>query len=512
MNIVVAGGGTAGWLTALYVKHICPNDDITLIESEDIGILGAGEGATIVFLWLLNTIGITENDLINEANATFKTGISFENWRGDGNKYFHSFGLFDSNLNPQNFAPKKNPLQSGLSGNGEMYPFINTIANGDNIDDMHIAHRLAYLNKSPFVYENGETKLVSNYSLHFDASLLAKFLRKVGEGRGIKRVEGVITGIKNNIDGCIKSIKLESDIVLNTDFVFDCTGFARLIIGKHYGAKWKSYQDKLKVNTAIPFFLPIDDEIPPYTGAIAMKYGWMWKIPLQNRYGCGYVFDNHYINVEQAKAEVEEMVGQEIKINKIIPFDAGRYETPWIKNCISVGLSSMFTEPIEATSLWLAANQLVMISSAKLKNQNQNEIDDYNDMFVKTADTTTDFLQFHYNTDRNDTDFWRDYKSTTTLTPTMEKRLKRWEYRTPNKNDIDKLETQFEETSWFIVANGNGVIPKFVIDSENNENDLDNKLANWSMEYDADGSYVESIAYSHNDMLELIKCKKITIT
>ena len=510
MEIVVAGGGTAGWLTALYAKHICPKDNITLIESEDIGILGAGEGSTPQLPWIVYALGISENELIQYTNATFKMGISFENWRGDGKKYFHSFGVSHSNLSPYNFTKTKNTLVSGLPNNGQQYAYINAIANGETIDDTSLISKLAYDNKSPFIKENENLNFVSNYSYHFDASLLAKFLRMKAEERGVKRIEGKITDIISNENGGIGSIKCD-DIEIKTDFVFDCTGFNRLFIGKHFGVEWKSYKDKLKVNTAIPFFLPKSDTLPPYTKAIAMKYGWMWQIPLQNRWGCGYVFDDKYINVEEAKKEVEEMVGQEIKINKVIPFDAGRYVTPWVKNCIAIGLSSTFTEPIEATSIWLIITQLRNLSSDHIHNIHKDEIYDYNKLISDTCKTTTDFLQFHYITDRNDSDFWKDYQKTTTLSPKMKQRLQNWKRRTPNTMDTDNMFTQFEEHSWFAVATGNGIIDQSVYERENKEYDLDSKLGNWFMKYDNDINYAETLAYSHEDLIELIKTNKIIL-
>jgi tryptophan halogenase len=510
MEIVVAGGGTAGWLTALYAKHICPKDNITLIESEDIGILGAGEGSTPHLPWILFALGISENELIQYTNATFKMGISFENWRGDGKKYMHGFGVSDSNLNVYNYTETQNKLTIGLPDNGQQYAYINTVANGDEIDDISLVAKLAYKNKSSFINENGNVSFVSTYSYHFDASLLAKFLRMKAEERGIKRIEGKITDIISNENGGVGSIKC-NDIEIKSDFVFDCTGFNRLFIGKHFGTEWKSYQDKLKVNTAIPFFLPKSETLPPYTKAVAMKYGWMWQIPLQNRWGCGYVFDDKYINVEEAKKEVEEMVGQEIKINKVIPFDAGRYVTPWIKNCISIGLSSTFTEPIEATSIWMIITQLRNLSSDLIHNMHEDEIDDYNQMIGTACDTTTDFLQFHYFTDRNDTDFWKDYQKTTTLSTKMKRRLKNWKRRTPNTMDVDGLLAQFDGYSWFLVATGNGVIDKSVYEYENEEYDLDNKLGNWLVKYNNNINYAESIAFTHEELIELIKRNDIIL-
>ena len=134
----------------------------------------------------------------------------------------------------------------------------------------------------------------------------------MAEGRGIKRIEGIVSKINNDEDGFIKNV-ISNDVQYDCDIIFDCSGFKRLIIGEHYKTTWKSYQDKLKVNTAIPYFLPMGEKIPPYTKSIAMDYGWMWQIPLQNRWGCGYIFDDSYIDVETAKEEVRKYFPEQVE-------------------------------------------------------------------------------------------------------------------------------------------------------------------------------------------------------
>ena len=260
-----------------------------------------------------------------------------------------------------------------------------------------------------------------------------------------------------NENNNITSIKLENgNSIDNIDFVFDCSGFNRLIIGKEYNTNWKSYEDKLFVNTAMPFFLPQSKtEINPYTRAVAMKYGWMWMIPLQHRWGCGYIFDDKYINSEEAKKEVEEFFGHSIETNRTIKFKAGRFEKTWQGNCIAIGLSSGFTEPIEATSIFTAVNQLALISEERINNfllGNTKIREDYNLAFSMINDDVSDFLQFHYFTKRKDTPFWKDYFFKSYKTSKLRKKITLWKTQTPKATDFSY--ESFGLFSWLLVGIG----------------------------------------------------------
>jgi tryptophan halogenase len=200
-KIVIVGGGTSGWMTALYMNFLSEKYDITLIESEEIGILGAGEGSVPYFPTFLGKMGIKERDFIKNTNATFKIGISFENWRKDGKKYFHPF---DVERKQVSYNLKKHELNSNitkyrLSDLDIPYSMINLMANEETFEDSFINSILSYNNKSPYIEIDGFEDLIAIYSLHFDAHLVAKYLRSVAEGRGIKRIEGVVSKINNNL-------------------------------------------------------------------------------------------------------------------------------------------------------------------------------------------------------------------------------------------------------------------------------------------------------------------------
>jgi len=408
-NIVILGGGTAGWLTALLVRVFYPSYEISLVESDEIGILGAGEGTTPHFVKILEFLGIDLPSVIKECKATLKLGIHFKNWHGNDDSYFHGF---------ESSTPL-NPVK-----NGDLFPFamlVKRIAKGQHLDDIFFGKLLAKFKKVPFSLEtlnknssNSKTVLKkhASHALHFDARLLASFLRKKAESRGIRRIEGIVTSFISDDDGNIKSLELKDGSTINLDFIFDCSGFQRLITGKHFGEEWVSYKDFLPLDTALPFFLPHDNDVAPETEAIAMKYGWVWKIPVEGRYGCGYVFDSSYIDEVKAKEELEEFFGQKIESPKTFKFEAGSFRDIFIKNSFAVGLAQGFIEPLEATSIWINnINIFEFLKMDGINTKSESKRKKINENAYKRNESVANFIYSHYITPRQDTDFWKDFKS-----------------------------------------------------------------------------------------------------
>jgi tryptophan 7-halogenase len=508
MKIVIVGGGTSGWLTALYVNKLIPNSKITLIESEDIGILGAGEGSVPIFPQFLNSLGILESDFIKNTNATFKIGIQFENWKNDGSSYFHPFHLASfSDVDTTIINKSGNSFEFGLPDIGIDYPLINFLSNGEDINEKMISHKLAYSNKSPYINDENGLQMLNQYSYHFDASLLAGYLRNVAKSKGVNRIVGEVSKINKDKSNNIVSVVC-GGIPIKSDFVFDCSGFQRLIIGKEYGSNWVSYKDKLRVDSAIPFFLEQDsDYIKPYTEAIAMDYGWMWKIPLQNRYGCGYIFDSNYLDWDSAKSEVEKFVGKEIRINKKIKFDAGRFDKVWINNCISIGLSSGFTEPLEATAIWTVIEQLNHITKPAIELNNEFIRDEYNQYVAKFNDSVSDFLHFHYLTNKTNTPFWKSYQTSTNLSENLKRKLEAWKFRVPNDFDINGKDLEvFSLISWLYVGIGinDNLISIDTIKRENNSYNLNLLLKNWKEQYNKNMINVFSKSIDNKKLIDYI--------
>ena len=397
-QIVVLGGGTAGWMTALYINKQYGNTaDVKLIESEEIGILGAGEGSVPLMVNFLQDLDLDVYEFLLETNATHKFGIIFENWNGDGKEYMHEF--HSSYLKKDKNNPEIEDLECEYIGY--------LLKNGLNPDEYGYGKRMLMHKKSPILLDG---TVPSGYSFHFDANLTAKYFRRIAEKRGIKHIEGKAKRFMQKDSGDIYAVVMENGMTIKSDFLFDCTGFRQMVIGKLYNTEWKSYKDKLTVNSASAYFLPqTDTDIKPYTRAIAMKYGWMWQVPLQHRWGCGYIFDDKYINEEGAKKEIEEVLGHDVKIVRNFKFNSGRYKNVWVNNCIAVGLSSGFNEPLEATALLVSMVQLSELTKDIIDGRKDVDVQDYNYKMATYNDDIVDFLQFHYLTKRTDTPFWTNY-------------------------------------------------------------------------------------------------------
>lgn len=457
-KIVVLGGGSAGWLTALLTREFYPGFDITLIESEEIGILGAGEGTVPHFIEVLDFLRIPVSALVRECSATIKIGIKFTNWNGDGSSYFHDFAA-------------KDELEEWAFDDHFRYNMLTThlIGKGVHLDSANFYAKLADVWKVPFILNDLNDIALSNYrdaiaavqhlgniALHFDARLLAKFLGQVAQTqRRVQRVEGRFARVTEDDKGNITGIHLENGKYIACDFVFDCTGFARLLLGKHFKEKWIDYKQHLPLDTALPFFVPHDGKnFPPYTEAIAMKYGWMWRIPVQNRYGCGYVFDSSYINEEQAKQEVEEYLGHEISPPKTFRFQAGTFANTLVRNCFGVGLSQHFVEPLEATSIWTFSKNLInFLKSGAIMHLNPEITAYINERCRQVIEPVPEFLYLHYLTRRNDSPFWREFRTRTAMMDSLKMKQNLW--NTIPLFDADTLPLQmFSAPSWLSVGDG----------------------------------------------------------
>jgi tryptophan halogenase len=449
-KFVIVGGGTSGWTSALYIKQHYPDADVTVVASSEIGIVGVGEGATPHTVQMLENININILKLLKHTGSTIKNGIRFTNWNGDGESYFHPFdqGQFDHS--------KIGDIDSGIS-----LIDLEIIAKGNNLDEATLSALASNAHKATFVKDSRDptgVREISKVALHFNAKLMAEYLQRIALSRNIKLIDNKIIDIITDEEGYITELTLENLPSVKCDFVFDCSGFHRLIIGKFYKSKWNSYEKYLPVKQAIPFFLEMKDgeSMPPYTHGIGMKYGWMWKIPVQGRYGAGYAYDSNYITAEEAQKEVEEMLGHSIKPNKVISFNAGSYEKTWIKNCCAFGLSSGFMEPLEATSMWTNINSLwyFLNYTTGITHRDQTAIDKYNKEIVLGNWSVVEFLQWHYITKRTDTPFWKDFKTNNELTPLNKKMVEELEQSIPNQLFYRNFHDWWKPENWNYIATG----------------------------------------------------------
>jgi tryptophan halogenase len=379
-KIIIIGGGASGWLTALALNKFYKDSNITLIESSKIGILGAGEGSTPNFGHFLSMLGINHLDFFNETNSTVKNGLHMQNWTGDNSNLYHMF-----TGKPPNITDK-----------------------------------------------------IKKFGYHFDAKLVSEFLKKIALERGINWIDDEVSKI-NNLNENITNIELKGGDVIDLDLIFDCSGFARLTSKAINNQEWESYSEYLLVNKAFGFFLPqknkytINDNTK--TKVIAMNCGWMFNIPLQHRCGCGYVFNDKYCTIEEAKKEVEDYFGHEIDVRKIFDFNPGTFKRSWVGNTISIGLSYSFIEPLEATSLMTTIMQLKKLIEIDF---NEKYKENYNTFCYETNEQNSIFIRYHYLNEKLDTPFWKDAYNMP-IQPKLKKILDDNNYPIPT-NDVELFE------------------------------------------------------------------------
>jgi len=391
-KVVVAGGGTAGWMAAAALaKQLGPLLDITLIESDEIGTVGVGESTIPTARTFNALLGIDEPAFMRATQATFKLGISFENWGEIGDRYIHSFGQVGKSNWMGSFHHFW--LQAKAAGFGG--------ALGDYCFELKAAEAEKFSVGEGFDL---------NYAYHLDATLYGGFLRKMSEGLGVKRVEGKIASVRQHAEtGFIAGLVMESGAVVEGDLFIDCTGFRGLLIEQTLKAGYEDWGHWLPTNSALAVQTKSTGPAVPYTRAIAHKAGWRWKIPLQHRVGNGLVYSNEYMSDDEARSTLlEALDGERLIEPRVIRYRTGRRLKTWHKNCVALGLASGFVEPLESTSI-----HLIMIGVTRLMQLfpftgfSDAVINRYNQQAVDELEKIRDFIILHYKlTERTDSPFW----------------------------------------------------------------------------------------------------------
>jgi len=468
-DIVIVGGGTAGWMSAAALSKCLGRADvnITLVESEAIGTVGVGE-ATIPSLAAFNEqLGIDEDEFIKATNATFKLGIEFVDWDVVGEKYFHPFGTHGFDLEGIPFH--------------QYWVKMRMLGDKRPLEEYSLNAKAAYAGKflRPKT-EHGAVMRKLAYAFHFDASLYAGFLRKFSEDRGVVRLEGkVVDVIQNPETGFVHSVVLEDGREISGDLFIDCTGFRGLLIEKTFKTGYTDWSKYLPVNRAVavgssPLVPPM-----PYTRSTALDAGWKWRIPLQHRTGNGYVYCDEFLSSEKAEETLlEGLDGKPIGAPKHLRFVTGVRNKMWTHNCVAIGLSGGFLEPLESTSIHLIRTGLAkLISLFPDKSMPTVERDEYNRLMMNDFIHIRDFLILHYKaTRRSDTPFWnyvREMDIPETLSLKMELLRSRGRFF---KYDSEL----FDVTSWLAVAVGQGWEPQGynpVVDGLSQSN-IEQSLAN----------------------------------
>lgn len=402
-DLVILGGGTAGWLTALYLNKRFPGNKISVIEDPNRPPIIAGESGGSSIIGLYKFLEIDFNDWVVQTGALPKLGGKFFNWNGDGESFTH--GLVDQYYDLE-FNNKLNSLV------GVNRDFLRCcIAENISVEDIFYNARLIEKNKLPIVYDDQSNSFVAldTPMWHFDSRANAAYLKNLGLSKNITLIEGEYVSCQRSENGKILSLSLINDQTVYADWFFDCSGFARLLVEKELKIKFKDHSKLFPARSVVAWW----DENPKlinYTAVTAMKYGWSWNINLKERSGNGYVFDPDHISVEQAIEEAENTFS--IKINPIakLNFTPSIIDECWKENVIGIGLSTGFLEPLESNGLAQVVIQLELLdrfwspeSSCELERIM------FNKDFSASMNEILNFLLLHYKGSRRDTDFWKDH-------------------------------------------------------------------------------------------------------
>ena len=435
-NIAIVGGGTSGLVCALILRKTYPNLKIDILESESIGIVGVGEGTTEHWSSFMFHCEIDIKDLIKETDATFKYGINFVNWHGDGKNYIHSIENSFAIENETNYK----------------YLLAYLTADKKNHNPLVYSHVEQSLHIQPFDAIN---------QFHFDTFKLNKFLHSLCEKRNIGLINCKIKDTTLDNNGHIKSLISDDNREFRYDFYIDSSGFHKLLLNKTLNSKWISYQKYLPLNSAIAFRTERTEDIPSWTLSRAMRSGWLWRIPTQNSYGNGYVFNEDFISADQAVEEIEKLYEHKIEIAKHIKFDAGHLEKFWIKNCAAVGLSAGFVEPLEASAIGFSIQQSFLLAELlpmySCDTQYSKKI--YNNQSTELMENIIDFVSLHYCTNRNDTNFWKFVK-TLPKTNSFREKIELFNNSFPSSGHFKNRDLMFKEANWIYIMHGLGLISK----------------------------------------------------
>ena len=440
-KIVIAGGGTAGWVAAAALsKQLGKLIEVVLVESDQIGTVGVGEATIPPMRVFHSMLGVDEQEFMRATSATFKLGISFENWGTLESKYFHPFGTTGQSSFLADFQHFwLHGKSKGIDAAFGEYSFETQVA---------LQNKFATSKNSAI-----------NYAYHLDATRYAEFLRQFSEALGAKRIEGKIQSVRQHANGYIQALELADGQIIEGDLFIDCTGFSGLLIEKTLHTGYEDWSQWLPCDSAVAVQTESVGEPRPYTRSIAHPSGWQWQIPLQHRTGNGLVYCSKYLSDEEAKqlllASVE---GKPLTQPKQLKYRTGRRNKVWNKNCVALGLSSGFVEPLESTSIYLFMNGIVRLMRLfPFDGISNAHIDEYNRQTQAEIENVRDFIILHYHvTQRDDSPFWR-YCQQMEVPSTLAHRIELFKqnaYAFQGESELFRLE------SWTHVMFGQGLMPQ----------------------------------------------------
>lgn len=449
-NIVIVGGGTAGWMTAALLNRYLPATKctITLVESSDIGTIGVGEATVPPLVGFLRLIGVDERVFLRACHASYKLGIKFVDWLRPGMELWHPFGPVGGSID--RLALFHHWLRLSRA-DGEALPYT----------AYSLQATLGELGKSPRSRDAASPVIESGaYAYHLDAGAFAEYLKHVATHRGVRHVVDNVRRVLVDERGFIAGLETEHHGPLRAELYIDCSGFAGLLIERALGDPWQSWSGQLLVDRAMALPLPYEGAMAPYTRATALSAGWVWRIPLSHRVGCGYVYSSRFVGEEAALVEFARHIGADparVEPRKL-RMRIGRRTHFWVKNCVAIGLSAGFLEPLESTGLFLIQGGIErLLDLFPDRGFDPAAIRLYNAQMGAAYEEVRDFIVLHYLlTQRDDSEFWR---ANAAMAPpaSLAETLEYYDANGAVNWDHHML---FGETSFYAIAAGFGRLPR----------------------------------------------------
>lgn len=463
LRVVIVGGGTAGWMAAATLRRRL-NCQVTLIESPNIPTIGVGEATIPSLLDWLENMGLDEQEFMQATGATYKLAIRFDNWITPDHRYWHPFGICGIRIDGIDIA---HFWQRGMS---EGWLPKNTA-----YTEFSLQRELCEANT--IAVDPSNRPVIANYAFHLDAARLAKYLSTLAQGEGVTRICSDVTGVRLGDEGAIASLQLVDHPEIVADLFIDCTGFAGVLIERALQVKWIDHSHQLLCDRAVVVRTPhTGDEIAPYTISAAQEAGWAWRIPLENNIGCGYVFSSNHISSERAEEQLLKHAGVDpaTATTRELKMRIGCRQTSWHKNCIAIGLSSGFVEPLESTGIFMVQRALDDLVdclpdgcessdlghceaarySFDYKSCNQSL---FNARTRAVFDEIRDFVLLHYIISRReDSQFWRDARNVS-IPDSLARFLE--QYQEQGRVQLDNALPVFAEANHHFIMTGAGLQP-----------------------------------------------------
>ncbi|MFD2167917.1 tryptophan halogenase family protein [Thalassotalea euphylliae] len=454
LRIVILGGGTAGWMAAnLFVKRWADKGvEITLVESPDVGIIGVGEGSTPSLKRFFEIIDVEEHEWMPRCHATYKLNIRFKGWSPSSgiDSYSHPFPTQVDSFTKRAFMVNARTRRMGLDTEVSPERFL---LNG----------LLANQNMGPKTPANFPFKI--EYGYHFNSGLLGEFLGELAQQRGVNYRLAHIADVKKSDNGDIASLVTDDGEHIAGDIFVDCTGFAALLIQKTLGVGFKPYKENLFNDSAVVMPTPVNGRLPVETTSTAMNAGWCWKIPLTERFGNGYVYSSDFISPDEAEHEFRKHLGalDSDELARHLKMKVGSLEQHWAHNCLALGLSQGFIEPLEATALHLVQVSIeLFMHKFEQGNFTAKQRDSYNQEMVERFERVRDYIVAHYKLNtRNDSEYWRANRDNVQLSDSLKQILHAWYSREDVEAEINRqnIASHFDAVSWHCLLAGYGAFP-----------------------------------------------------